>query len=332
MLRDSRSQLTALIISSFTVTIGAWHVKSTPVNAEMNGFFTDVRAVLERPGVDVPTHSLDNGRTIYLASDAGLGGGNQNLDLYVATRESVSQVFAEPEKIEELSRPGVEDCCGYVTSNGLTMYFTSSRPTDGRSFPYNIWISERLDAADPWGPPQIVDVAINGNVWHPQLSPDGLTLYVSGNRGPGTQDDLFQATRNSQTEPFGTPRPLAINTPDLNERNQSVSSDELTVFYWLTDQAFSSMQIHVATRGTKEEPFGPSVPIDDFGAGSQLSSTDRFLITPVISRTWPAVNSISMVIGTLTPMIEQCGSMARKLRTRTSVIRTSTANSTTPIW
>lgn len=262
---------------------------------QLNGFFTDVRAVLEWPGVEVPAHVSDDGRTIYLASDGSSPvdpGNDDELDLYAATRESISLPFDEAQKIEELSRDGFQECCQYVTPNGLTTYFAAGWPADNRQFPFNIWMSTRSNETDLWSAPHVVDVGIDGNVWQPRLSRDGLTLYVTGNSGSGTDADLFQATRNAQAEPFGTPQPLAgINSPSTHARNQTVSSDELTILYWLSDRQWSSAEIHVATRDTKNEPFQNPMNIDEFGLGSQVSSVATFLHNPVISPNWPAAGS-----------------------------------------
>jgi hypothetical protein len=64
----------------------------------------------------------------------------------------------------------------------------------------------------------------------PQGSPDELTLVFSANL-PATDGDFFVTTRNSTTEAFGPPWPLAaLNTPAL-ERDLSISNDGCELWF-----------------------------------------------------------------------------------------------------
>lgn len=280
-------------VSIFAIVSIVYFTDASKSNAQYNGFFTNVRPIVERRGLESPTHISADGLTLYLDSDGVTPPfGIEQFDLYSTTRQSISNTFSDPRKIEELSHDDFRDCCQFVSANGLTTYFASNRPTDAGNFPWNIWMATRKSETDSWSPPFAVDVGVDGDVWQPRLSHDELTVYFTGDRGPGTQDDIIYATRDAVTDSFSDPHRLeGVSSEHRNERSQSVSTDELAIFYWASDLQFSTVEIHVAVRDSKEQPFRGSVNIDEFGLGSNLSDVGRLLHTPVISPHWPAAGS-----------------------------------------
>jgi hypothetical protein len=136
----------------------------------------------------------------------------------------------------------------------------------------------------------------SANEESPSVSPDGLTLYFTSSRsgGPGG-DDLYIATRNSTSEPFGAAQIVAnVNSP-VTDMNPSTSSDSLTLFLGsdrLTNTAgYVDSELWVATRNSLHEDFGIPVNLNDFGLGSFVNVPGAVEWAPCISRDWPANGS-----------------------------------------
>jgi len=92
----------------------------------------------------------------------------------------------------------------------------------------------------------------------PNISSDGLTLFFASNRptGEGNKFDIFQATRPTVNDPFGTPTPInEINSP-FSDFAPSISHDGLTLFFKSTrDDPAAQGNLWFATRPSTDAPF-----------------------------------------------------------------------------
>lgn len=72
-----------------------------------------------------------------------------------------------------------------VSKNGLSLYFTSTRP--GGFGGFDIWVSQRASLDDPWGLPINLGPTINTGFSEavPALSRDGHLLFFNSNRPGG---------------------------------------------------------------------------------------------------------------------------------------------------
>ena len=136
----------------------------------------------------LPTLSADQ-LTLVFASNrsTGLGGG----DLWIAERSSVSENFSPPRNLVTLNTP-VEDSGPSLSSDGLALYFSSKRPSEGTS---DIWVATRPDRGSSFGVPLELD-AVNSpsDDLNVTLSPDGLELILSSNRSGSYQ--LWRSLRS----------------------------------------------------------------------------------------------------------------------------------------
>ena len=160
--------------------------------------------------------------------------------------------------------PGLEspyrDECPSISTDGLTIYFGSDR--GGGQDNRDIWMSTRPTVVDSWGSPINLGAPINSSPWDntPHISPDGLTLYFNSRRDGGYGDgDLYQATRNSTSEPFGEPVNLGSNVNSwVRDYSPSVSPDELTIYFASSRSGGpGGSDLYVTTRNSTSEPFGP---------------------------------------------------------------------------
>ena len=269
------------------------------VLAQYNGSFVDVRPVagLESPlSWDIPTHISDDGLTMLLSSTRERPGASAaTIDhghihsLYVATRDSIHDPFNEPVRDDGLSRNGQMEQSQTLSSDGLTTYFAGNA-SGQRAF----WTAERETIDGEWSEPEFVDLGNGFLPRKPSLSSDELTLYFSGGQNSGYRGELYKAERSSTSDPFGRPERLGLRGPGQHNEAPTLSSDELAIVFDSGNFGTGSgWELFIATRDSKDEPFGDPVNLDDFGLGSQINSmfpTDgslRGAIWPLLAPDWP---------------------------------------------
>jgi Tol biopolymer transport system component len=100
-----------------------------------------------------------------------------------------------------------------LTFEELEIYFTS--PTGGIN---DIWVSTRTVASDPWGPSTLVaELSSPQNDEDPEVSVDGLTMYLTSDRG-GNGRRLYMSQRRTRDTPWGMPALVAgLGTSTLDE-------------------------------------------------------------------------------------------------------------------
>jgi hypothetical protein len=137
-------------------------------------------------------------QALYFASERPSGA---NRDLYVSTLSS--GVFSTPGILDVVNSSSDEDYRPVLSSDGLTLYFASTRQGIGGDTSGDIWIATRAAIADDFGTPTNLWSLNTSGIDHPvALSADKCTLYLASNRetgGGGTQSfRLYQATRGAE--------------------------------------------------------------------------------------------------------------------------------------
>jgi Tol biopolymer transport system component len=219
---------------------------------------------------DDPTITGD-GLELYFASERG-GAATGYADIYVSTRVTTFSAWTAPVPVVELNSTDEDQSPG-ITPDGLTMYFSSRRPT--ASIPggsSNTWISTRPNRTTPWSAPQLVlEVSSTMEEFEPQ--PDTTNTRLVFYRQVGATDrDLFIANRESTTLAWDTPTPMAdVNTTAI-ERSPFLSADNQAIWFSSDRESLTSgvNDIFIATRMMPSESFGVAVaqtelntPFDD---------------------------------------------------------------------
>jgi hypothetical protein len=108
---------------------------------------------------------------------------------YLASRASDDEPFGEPMLIEELSVAGRSTVDGFLTEDGLMLFYSSAAEEDRG----DLFYATRPSDDEPFGPPTaIFDLNTAADERDPWLSPDGTRLYFATNR-EGTLD-IYVAT------------------------------------------------------------------------------------------------------------------------------------------
>jgi WD40 repeat protein len=151
------------------------------------------------------------------------------------------------------------------TCDGLGVYFHSDRRACN-DFP-DVWVARRPSLASPFGAPALV--LLNGG--DPCVSCDERTMVlvrqVSGPRGLNL--DLFRSTRESTTDPWGEPTPVAELNTDYDELGPKIANDGLSIVF-VSDRpgTLGNLDLWMAERDTKSEPFKPPVNLSELNSPS----------------------------------------------------------------
>jgi Tol biopolymer transport system component len=187
------------------------------------------------------------------------------LDIWSCQRASSTSAWGAPEKVVELSSSYLDEQ-PEVSADGLTMYLASDRP--GGASGEHLWVSQRATRADPWDPPvPVADFAAGDADMSPSLQRAALLLTFSSQRG-STNWQLYATTRQSTTDPWGTPTPLT-------ELNSSASDWASGLYRGGTSIVFSSNRLGAvyslfhATRATVSDPFSAPQPAAELNVNDE---------------------------------------------------------------
>jgi WD40-like Beta Propeller Repeat len=159
----------------------------TPVNV----------VALNTAAEDIPRPPGQHGLVMPLSSKAGT---TTDYRTFLATRPSTGALFRMPVLVSELVYPDRSTVDGFLTDDGLTMFFSSSpfqfppdagpRPGDagstvdgGPSPSADLYVAWRQAVDAPFSATQpLDDLNTGGDERDPWLTPDGKTLYFTSDR------------------------------------------------------------------------------------------------------------------------------------------------------
>jgi len=194
-------------------------------------------------------------------------GGFGDRDLYVATRETTGDDWGTP---VNLGSPPNSQYGAYgpsITADGLELYFSDGYGGNWHPGGYgdaDVWVTTRKTTNDSFGPYENIGPNVNSeNAWFPDISADGLELYITSHRsGSIGECDLWVATRKTRSEPFGVPTHLGLNVNSSPpDGAPDISLDGLTLFFSRGPGSIGNLW--VARRKSTSEPFGTAVRLPD---------------------------------------------------------------------
>lgn len=106
-----------------------------------------------------------------------------------------------------------EDLAPHVSSNGLALYFASTRPESQGG--EDLWVSRRTHHSEPWGPATNLGGVINtgANERSPALSSNRRLLFFATDRAGGAGGfDIWVSWRADPTDDLGWQPPVNLGT------------------------------------------------------------------------------------------------------------------------
>jgi Tol biopolymer transport system component len=185
-------------------------------------------------------------------------------DILAATRVGLGAAFSSATRVANIDTEASEDGTPFLSADGLSLYFFSTRPDAAALGDRDLWVARRPTTGSDFGVPSLVPDVNSDALDHlPRLSPDELTLmFVSGRDGANAFSNIWISERPTRDAAFSVPIELAGINSDLREEGFTLSSDGLTLLFASNRIDEADMDIWVATRLSR---------VDDFGAVENLS-------------------------------------------------------------
>ena len=158
---------------------------------------------LNSPADDIPRPPGQHALVMPMASTKGTAinpASGGNYQTYLATRANPGAPFGAPVAIPELAYADHSTVDGFLTDDGLTMFFSSAplaepadaavsaadggRSGDGGVANSDLFVAWRRSTSELFSAPQeLVDLNTPADERDPWLTPDGTTLYFTSTRG-----------------------------------------------------------------------------------------------------------------------------------------------------
>ena len=204
-------------------------------------------------GDDDPTLTGDMLEIFFDSSRPPASGG----DIFTARRSSVSAPFGAVTIVAELASAR-DDTTPDVSSDGLTMYFSSDRATSGNR---DIYRTTRPDRSSSWTAPvpvtELNTPTDDGGVIE---TADGLQIYFSSER-VGANGSIYVASRTARGQPWGVPAPVQGLSDPLRIEDQHWINADATIAYFTAREGAAASEVMMASRSTPGDPFGPAVSV-----------------------------------------------------------------------
>jgi hypothetical protein len=243
---------------------------ASPAGDALGEFGAPMRAdPLSDPLTDDDPTATGDALELYFASERiGMAGGYA--DIYVSRRNLRSDPWGAPQNVAELNGADEDQSPG-ISSDGLTIYFSSRRPAPIPGTNSNIWMATRASRSDPWSTPTFVaELSTTLDEFEPQPDESNLRLALYRDNGGGDRE-LFESRRATPLDAWGTPVSLAnVNGPG-DERSPCLRDGGRELWFASDrDSATAGVyDIYMATRTTTADAFSAGA------AASQLNSAAR---------------------------------------------------------
>jgi WD40-like Beta Propeller Repeat len=179
---------------------------------------------------DRPALTEDQKMFVMASDKAGLG----VADIYFAIRPNTTQDFGTPDlaHMANVNAVAGSKFDPFLTKDGLKLYLSPDPPG---APPQQIALATRLDANSDFTTP--VNVAAINNVagavnYDPSVSSDERIILFSSVRAGGVgQGDLWYATRQDATQPFGTPVLVPTVNTAQSDGDPMLSADGCELYF-----------------------------------------------------------------------------------------------------
>jgi hypothetical protein len=169
-------------------------------------------------------------------------------------------MFSTPIAITEVDDPSQQDDDPTLTADLLELYFDSSREPGVGFGNGDVWVATRMSVDDPFSTPVLVtELASDADDTTPDLSADGLRMYLGSDRASPGNRDLFVSERASRTSPWSTPV-LIPELTSLADDSGAIEIDDGLGLIFCSARA-GNQDLYLTTRTAIGQPWSPPVAI-----------------------------------------------------------------------
>lgn len=164
--------------------------------------------------------------------------------------------FGTPQLVPNVNAigTGLDDWSAAISADDLALYFYTFRGTLPPA--PDIWVAHRTDPAAPFATPSLMsDVSSAKSDISPRITADELMIVFASDRTTTLGLlDIFQATRASKADPFGTAVNLTTVNSTFDEDTVWLSQDGLRIVF--SSSRGASVDLFAAERATRTSAFG----------------------------------------------------------------------------
>ena len=174
--------------------------------------------------------------------------------------------FSSPRLVGELTADGDADD-PTLTTEMTEIYFHSTRSGNDE-----IWFATRADAKAPWSVPQLATELSSPSVdMYPEISGDGLTIFLTSDRAGTTMLDLYVATRATRTAPWSAPvRVDELATTRID--SGAAPTSDLRTLYFSSNRSLAGAALYVATRESTTAGWGQPTMLGELDSAAADNS------------------------------------------------------------
>jgi WD40-like Beta Propeller Repeat len=213
-----------------------------------------------------PTLSVDM-LEIYFASNK-----NGSYDIWMSTRAAVTAPWSAATLVTELSTSTNYEAEPSLSGDGLTLWFTSNRPTNGLE---RLWVSHRPTVSDPWGVPEMMDWGTSNYDRGPTTDITDLNMVFYSQRVTNDPADLYLATRDSGTANWSPPANLTEVNSTAIDWDPGLFANGLGLMFGSTRGGLAAPDLYETARSSLASPF--SQPVARTELNSQQAEGDPWL-------------------------------------------------------
>jgi Tol biopolymer transport system component len=189
--------------------------------------------------------------------------------------------WSEPVNLGPVINTASNDQHPALSKDGLSLYFTSSRP-DGFGAD-DLWVSQRASVDDPWGPPQNLGAVINtsGVDFAPAFSRDGHWLFFHTDRPGGFGGlDIWASYREHVQDDFDWQPPInlgaGVNSPSDDAGPTFVQDDEngsITLYFTSNRPGVAGAADIFSAGMNPDGSFGPALIVPELSSPGRDTRT-----------------------------------------------------------
>ena len=171
---------------------------------------------------------------------------------------------------------GYAESCVTISKNGLSLFFSSIRPTGLGN--RDLYVSQRESTTDSWGEPQSLGSVLNTPFFEscPALSLDEHRLYFTSNRPFGCGNiDIYVSRRHDRRDDLGWEPPVILgcdgeggpNSPAGDQTPALFEDEEGRVLMYFSSNRSGNWD-HYQSERRDDDTFGPATPVAELNGPS----------------------------------------------------------------
>ena len=199
-----------------------------------------------------------------LPVDAPVDGLPDSQDALAGETDAVAEVwvpFGSVSLFPPLASTPASQADPTLTADELELYFSSNPNTD-----WDIWVVKRASSSAQWlAPSQVAELSSDSLDETPEVSADGLTIYLASDRAGGSAGEhLWVSHRATRAASWDPPVPVTDFVGGDTDLAPTLSHDQLLMVF--ASLHGSDWDLYATTRSSTAAPWGPPTPLTELNS------------------------------------------------------------------